>query len=84
MKGMNTMAENGNTQIALDRILKAELQDINKDMLDSLFGGYHDRATNKFVDPPFKPYEKIKLTKDIYPYVKEQTISTSFCNCPLI
>lgn len=70
------MAENGNTQIALDRILKAELQDINKDMLDSLFGGYHDRATNKFVDPPFKPYEKIKLTKDIYPYVKEQTIST--------
>lgn len=70
------MAENGNTQIALDRILKAELQDINKDMLDSLFGGYHDRTTNKFVDPPFKPYEKIKLTKDIYPYVKEQTIST--------
>ena len=76
MKGMNTMAENGNTQIALDRILKAELKDINKDMLDSLFGGYHDRATNKFVEPPFKPYEKIRLTKDMYPYVSTPIIST--------
>lgn len=70
------MAENGNTQIALDRILKAELKDINKDMLDSLFGGYHDRATNKFVEPPFKPYEKIRLTKDMYPYVNQPIIST--------
>ena len=73
---MITMAENGNVQIALDRILKAELKDINKDMLESLFASYHDRESNQFKEAPFKPYEKIRLTKDLYPYVKEPTVTT--------
>lgn len=70
------MAENQNIQMAIDTILKSELKDVNKGMLDSLFASYHDRESNQFKEAPFKPYEKFKLTKEMYPYVKEPVITT--------
>lgn len=63
-------------QVALDRILKIDPNEINKTFLEGMFAGYHDRESGRFVEPNFKPTMKIKLTKAMYPYVKGEVDTT--------
>lgn len=65
-----------NVKVALDRILSVEPKEINKTFLENLFAGHHDRKTNTFTDPLFKPTAKILLTPDLYRYVREPTETT--------
>jgi hypothetical protein len=63
-------------QVAVDRILGVNADDINKTFLEGMFAGYHDKAANRFMPPNYKPTSKFLLTKDRYPYVKEPTETT--------
>lgn len=63
-------------QVAVDRILGVNADDINKTFLEGMFAGYHDKAANRFMPPNYKPTSKFLLTKDKYPYVKEPVETT--------
>lgn len=76
------MAE-ANVNVGKQRILSAELKDMNKALMESLFAAYYDKATNTPKPPAFKSDEKIKLTKSEYQYVNgeiETTLGLLFMN----
>lgn len=66
----------GNAKLGMKMILDADIKDVNKKLLNSLFASYHDREAHQFKDAPFKPEMRITLTKVEYPYVKESTVTT--------
>lgn len=66
----------GNAKLGMKMILDADIKDVNKKLLNSLFASYHDREAHQFKDAPFKPEMRITLTKAEYPYVKESTVTT--------
>ena len=70
------VSNSSSTKVALDRILSVDAENINKTFLEGLFAGYHDKESNRFMPPNFKPTSKITLTKDQYKYVKEPTETT--------
>ena len=63
-------------QVALDRILQVDPNDINMTFLQSLFAAHHDRTTNTFKEANFKSTAKIRLTPAAYKYVKEPIETT--------
>lgn len=71
-----TVSQVESVRVALDKILSMDPNDINMTFLQSLFAGHHDRTTNTFKDPNFKPTSKILLTPQMYKYVKEPTETT--------
>ena len=66
----------GNAKLGMKMILDADIKDVNKKLLNSLFASYHDREAHQFKDAPFKPEMRITLTKADYPYVKESIVTT--------
>ena len=62
--------------IAKDKVLKADINEINKTFIENMFAGYHDRETGEFHQPPFVPTEVISLKKEEYEWVNG-SISTT-------
>ena len=62
--------------IAKDKVLQADINEINKTFIENMFAGYHDKETGQFKDPPFVPTEVISLKKEEYQWVNG-TISTT-------
>ena len=65
---------NGN--VGKQRILSADINEFNKDFLESLFAPYYDKQEGVSKPAPFIATTKIKLTKDEYKYVGEETDTT--------
>lgn len=74
------MAENVSTNqtinLAVDKILKTDLKDISKDLLEELFANHYDRQTKTTHPAMVVPETHIKLTKEQYPFVKEPVNTT--------
>lgn len=71
------------TSLAMQKILNANIDDIGKDMMESLFASYHDRENNQFVQAPFSPTEVITLTNKDYKWVQgsvKTTVGMLFLN----
>jgi hypothetical protein len=64
------------TKEGLKKLLEIEVNKISKSFIESMFASYHDRETGGFHSAPFTPYEKITLTKELYPYVKKPIETT--------
>ena len=62
--------------IAKDKVLQADINQINKTFIENMFAGYHDRETGTFHQPPFVPTEVISLKKEEYQWVNG-SISTT-------
>lgn len=70
------MANDNDTMSAVQKILQAESSKITKTFLEGLFAGYHDKETNTYKDPNYKPNQHFTLTNEMYPYVKESVDTT--------
>jgi len=75
MSGITNVSSDS-VKVALDKILSMEPKDINKTFLESMFAAHHDRTTNSFTEPNFRPFSRIGLTPQMYKYVKEPTETT--------
>ena len=64
------------TSIALDRILKADVNQITKTFIEDLFASYHDKETGAFKQSNFLPTDVIELTNKQYQWV-DGRISTT-------
>lgn len=73
---MPTNENRQSPQVALELILKTDIKDIGKRFIESLFASYHDKASGEYKEAPFRPEMNIKLTHDLYPYVKEPILTT--------
>ena len=62
--------------IAKDKVLKADINEINKTFIENMFAGYHDKETGKFMEPPFVPTEVISLKKEEYQWVNGNISTT--------
>jgi hypothetical protein len=62
--------------IAMEKILKADINDITKTFIEDLFASYHDKETNEFKQSNFVTTEEIVLTPNDYKWVKEKTNTT--------
>lgn len=64
------------TKIAVDRILKAELNQINKSFIEDLFASYHDKETGEFKQSNFLPTDEFVLTSNEYKWVDGKITTT--------
>ena len=71
---MNNMS---NVRIAKERILSLPVEKIGKSLFEELFAASYDKNSNKTVASQFNPSDRIELTKQEYPYLKEDKITTS-------
>ena len=62
--------------IAKEKVLKADINEINKTFIENMFAGYHDKETGMFHDPPFVPTEVISLKKEEYEWVNGNISTT--------
>ena len=62
--------------IAKEKVLKANINEINKTFIENMFAGYHDKETGTFHDPPFVPTEVISLKKEEYEWVNGNISTT--------
>lgn len=62
--------------IAKDKVLQADINEINKTFIENMFAGYHDKDTGKFMEPPFVPTEVISLKKEEYQWVNGNISTT--------
>jgi len=65
-----------NASLGMERILKTDINQINKSFIEDLFAGYHDKESGQFKQANFNTNDKILLTPDIYPFVKQKTNTT--------
>lgn len=65
-----------NASLGMERILKTDINQINKSFIEDLFAGYHDRESGQFKQSNFNPNDKILLSPEIYQYVKQKIMST--------
>ena len=70
------ISTNQQINLAVDKILKSDINDINKDLLEELFANHYDRQTKTTHQALVVPETYITLTKEMYPYVKEPTRTT--------
>ena len=67
------MAENVSTNqrinLAVDKILNADLKDVNKDLLEEIFANHYDRQTGTMHEALVIPETHITLKKEKYPLV---------------
>lgn len=63
--------------LAMEKILKVDVNNINKTFIEELFAAYHDKETNEFRQSNFVPTEIITLTKNDYQWIKEPTKTTT-------
>ena len=61
---------------ALNKILNADINDVNKDLLEELFANHYDRQTKTMHNAIVVPETHLRLTKEQYPYVNEPTNTT--------
>ena len=63
--------------LAKDRILSANVNDINKAFIEDMFASYHDKENNQYMQANFVPTEVIKLTKQEYQWVDKEVVTTT-------
>ena len=63
--------------LAKDRILSANVNDINKAFIEDMFASYHDKESNQYMQANFVPTEVIKLTKQEYQWVDKEVVTTT-------
>lgn len=62
--------------IAMEKILKVDVNNITKTFIEDLFASYHDKETNEFRQSNFLPTEEIVLTSNEYKWVKGKIDTT--------
>jgi hypothetical protein len=67
---------NNTTNIALNRILNVNIEDITKSFIEDMFASYHDKQTNEFKQANFDPTDKIVLTNNEYEWVDKKVDTT--------
>ena len=67
---------NNTTNIALNRILNVNVEDITKSFIEDMFASYHDKQTNEFKQANFDPTDKIVLTNNEYEWVDKKVDTT--------
>jgi hypothetical protein len=67
---------NQQVNYALNKILNSDINDINKDLLEELFANHYDRQTKTMHNAVVVPETHIRLTKDMYPFIKEPIETT--------
>ena len=63
--------------LAKDRILGANINEINKAFIEDMFASYHDKENNQYMQANFVPTEVIKLTKQEYQWVDKEVVTTT-------
>lgn len=65
-----------NANVGKQRILSAQLEEFDKNFIESLFASYHDRESGEYKPAPFDPTAKIKLTHAEYEWVPKEVETT--------
>ncbi len=64
-------------KIAVNRILQTPIDQLGKKLIEELFAGYHDRATNTYKESNFDPTDEFTLTSDQYKWVDGGKVKTT-------